>query len=226
MTADNNNIHNNITQTHSTELQFQPVAMSTVLSDAATTPPVTASAAVAPITTISDGSSVGHRSADAAKLVSNGKHVSLPQIDVRSTRRQEMMNRPSSRDLMAYQHRQQQGRSNSAVTVPPTGDRGNRAAGQRSPVSHGNNTAGAGSNGGNSGSGFKNKLRNSFRSTSKRIRQQQTAINALAKNSQMLGLHNLQESPRMGAAQRTPVSGRVRILMVFIIWSRSSYDKN
>lgn len=151
------------------------------------------------------------------KVTGNVRHVSVPQMDTHA-RRQEMMNRPSSKDLMAYQQRQQYGRSNSAATVPSVSERGHRTSGRRSPAVYGVG-GGSGGGGGNSGGGggFKSKLRNSFRSTAKRIRQQQTAIDALAKNSQMLGLHNLQESPRTAAATMQRTTSRVRQLTVSIM---------
>jgi len=130
--------------------------------------------------------------------VDNVRHVSVPQMDPRP-RRQEMMNRPSTKELMAYQQRQQQGRSNNASSSADRAGQ-HRTSGRRSPAVYG--SSGGGGGGGGSG-GFKSKLRNSFRSTAKRIRQQQTAIDALAKNSQALGLHNLQENPRTTAVQRT-----------------------
>lgn len=128
----------------------------------------------------------------------NVRHASVPQMDPRP-RRQEIMNRPSAKELMANQQRQQHSRSNSAA------DRvGHRTSGRLPSAVYGASGNGGGGNGGggNGGGGFKNKLRNSFRSTAKKVRQQQTAIDALAKNSQVLGLHNLQESPRT-MAQRT-----------------------
>lgn len=180
------------------------VTMSTVSSCAATT-----SAAVVPTV---DGDGVDSRPppdvvvAGGKVAVDHARHVSVPQMDPRP-RRQEMMNRPSTKELMTHQQRQQHGRPNSASTAADRA--GHRTSGRRSPAVYG---VGAG-NGGGSGSvsgggGFKNKLRNSFKSTAKRIRQQQTAIDALAKNSQVLGLHNLQESPRT-MAQRTNVNCRV-----------------
>lgn len=134
---------------------------------------------------------------------SNVRHVSVPQMDPRP-RRQEMMNRPSAKELVAYQQRPY-GRSNSGPTGPDRN--GHRTSGRQSPaIGYGG-----------SGNGFKSKLRNSFRSTAKRVvrqqqqqQQQQTAVDTLAKNGQQLGLHNVQDSPRMMAAQRTPL-GRVRI---------------
>lgn len=139
------------------------------------------------------------------------RHVSMPQLDLRP-RRQETVsgNRPSIKEQMAYQQRQQHGRSNSATVTVTAADRGvqrTNTAGRRLPVVHG---VGGGGGGSGVGAGFKSKLRNSFRSTAKRIRQQQSAIDALAKNSQMLGLHNLQDSPRTMQAQRT-FAARVRI---------------
>lgn len=131
---------------------------------------------------------------DGGTKVDSVRHVSVPQMDPRP-RRQEMMNRPSTKELMVYQ----QGRSNSASSSADRAGQ-HRTSGRRSPAVYG---------GGGNGGGFKSKLRNSFRSTAKRIRQQQTAIDALAKNSQTLGLHNLQENPRTTTAQRT--LSRVRI---------------
>lgn len=145
----------------------------------------------------------------ADNATGNGRHVSVPQMDSRP-RRQEMMNRPSNKDLMTYQQRQQHGRSNSV-----TADRAHRTSDRRSPAVYSGVGSGNGNGSGVGGSGsggFKSKLRNSFKSTAKRIRQQQSAIDALAKNSQMLGLHSLQENPRTIAAQRTV--GRVRNIMI------------
>lgn len=130
------------------------------------------------------------------------RHVSVPQLDTRQ-RRQEMMSRPSAKELISYQQqqRQQHGWSSNSGLTSAAADRGQS---RRSPVVHG-------VAGGNGAGGFKNKLRNSFRSAAKRVRQQQTAIDALAKNSQMLALHSLQHegSSSSTTAQRI---GRVSIL--------------
>lgn len=130
------------------------------------------------------------------------RHVSVPQLDTRQ-RRQEMMSRPSAKELISYQQqqRQQHGRSSNSGSTSTAVDRGQS---RRSPVVHGV----VGSNG---AGGFKNKLRNSFRSAAKRVRQQQTAIDALAKNSQMLALHSLQHE---GCSSPTTAQriGRVSIL--------------
>lgn len=149
--------------------------------------------------------STEHQRSDEAMAVVKGnsqsgqaRHVSVPQISARP-RRQEMINRPSTKELIAYQQRQQHDRSNSAATV----DRS-----KRSPVVYGGvGAAGVAATGGGGGGAFKSKLRNSFRSAAKRIRQQQSAIEALAKNSQALGLHNIRDSPRTASAQRTVVVG-------------------
>lgn len=169
----------------------------------------TAAADVATASAADASTATGHRppadvvaAGDGGTKVDNVRHVSVPQIDPRP-RRQEMMNRPSTKELMAYQQRQQQGRSNSASSSADRAGQ-HRTSDRRSPAIYG----------GVGGGGFKSKLRNSFRSTAKRIRQQQTTIDALAKNSQVLGLHNLQENPRTTAAQRT--LSRVRIYNTYM----------
>jgi len=125
----------------------------------------------------------------------NGRHASMPQIDSRPRRLQESTMTAAAKSVKEQtelKQRQQHGRSNSA-TVSTASERGvHRVFG-----------GGGGAGGGGVGAGFKSKLRNSFRSTAKRIRQQQSAIDALAQNSQMLGLHNLQDSPRTMQVQRT-----------------------
>lgn len=134
----------------------------------------------------------------------NARHASMPQIDSRPRRVQEStmtVATKSAKEQTALKQRQQHGRSNSA-TVSTASERGVHR------VFGGGSSASAG--GGGVGAGFKSKLRNSFRSTAKRIRQQQSAIDALAKNSQMLGLHNLQDSPRTTQVQRT--IGRVSVM--------------
>uniref|UniRef100_A0A2S2QU60 Uncharacterized protein n=1 Tax=Sipha flava TaxID=143950 RepID=A0A2S2QU60_9HEMI len=165
-----------------------------------------AAAAVAAVSDNGGDASVDRQPPDvvaAGSVTGNVRHVSVPQMDSRP-RRQEIMNRPSNKDLMSYQQRQQHGRSNSVTT-----DRGHRTSDRRSPAVYSGVGSGGGSGnssgvgGGGGGGGLKSKLRNSFRSTAKRIRQQQSTIDALAKNSQMLGLHSLQENPRTMAAQRT-----------------------
>lgn len=161
--------------------------MSAVTSSAAAVAPVVAA--------VAGTSAVEANGADRNGAASVVRHANVPpQSDARA-RRHDVTNRPqSAKDLHAYQKRQQQGRSNSASST--AGESGNRTSGRRSPVQvYG-------------GGGFKSKLRNSFKSTAKRIRQQQTAIDALTKSSQMVGLHSLQDSPRTMAAHRT--ASRVR----------------
>jgi len=129
----------------------------------------------------------------------------MPHIDSRPRRLQEttMTVPKSAKDQTAQQQRQQYGRSNSTIAA---------TAAERSVHRVGGGGGGGGGGAGGVGTGFKSKLRNSFRSTAKRIRQQQSAIDALAKNSQMLGLHNLQDSPRTMQAQRT--IGRVSAIKI------------
>ncbi|CAH1712391.1 unnamed protein product [Aphis gossypii] len=137
-----------------------------------------------------------NRRSPPEKVAGNVRHASMPHIDSRPRRLQEttMTVPKSGKEQTAQQQRQQYGRSNS-TTAATAAERSVHRVG-------GGGGAGAGAGGG-VGTGFKSKLRNSFRSTAKRIRQQQSAIDALAKNSQMLGLHNLQDSPRTMQAQRT-----------------------
>ncbi|XP_022175031.1 calcium release-activated calcium channel protein 1-like isoform X1 [Myzus persicae] len=140
-----------------------------------------------------------NRRSPPEKFTGNARHASMPQIDSRPRRLQETTMTAAARsakEQTALQQRQQHGRSNSA-TASTASDRGVHR------VFGGGSVGGAnGGGGGGVGAGFKSKLRNSFRSTAKRIRQQQSAIDALAKNSQMLGLHNLQDSPRTMQVQR------------------------
>lgn len=174
--------------------------MSAVTSSAATGVPVVAAAP--------ETSAVGANGVDRNDSGTNViRHVNVPPQPDARTRRYELTNRPqSAKDLHTYQQRQQQGRSNSASsTIGVSGEGGNRTSGRRSPVQYGGG-----------GGGFKSKLRNSFKSTAKRIRQQQTAIDALTKNSQMVGLHHLQDSPRTTAAHRT--AGRVRSYKDYIVY--------
>lgn len=192
-----------------TAVSSTAVTMSTVSSG-------TATISVADVS-IAGGDGVDNRqqpdvvAAGGKVAVDNIRHVSVPQMDPRP-HRQEIMNRPSAKELITNQQRQQYGKSNSATT---TADRaGYRTSGRRSPAVYGISGNAGGSGGVSGGSGFKNKLRNSFKSTAKRVRQQQTAIDALAKNSQVLGLHNLQESPRT-MAQRTI---NCRVNTIIIIW--------
>jgi len=142
-----------------------------------------------------------NRRSPPEKFVGNVRHASMPQIDPRPRRLQETaMNAAtkSAKEQTALHQRQQHGRSNS-TTASTAADKGvHRVFGG----SGGGGASGTGGSGGGVGAGFKSKLRNSFRTTAKRIRQQQSAIDALAKNSQMLGLHNLQDSPRTMQAQR------------------------
>jgi len=162
----------------------------TVTVTAANTVPATAMALVDP---------TNKRRSPPEKFVGNARHASMPQIDPQHRRLQETaMNSTtkSAKEQAALQQRQQHGRSNSAA-ASTAAERGvHRVFG-----GSGGGGAGGGSGGG-VGAGFKSKLRNSFRTTAKRIRQQQSAIDALAKNSQMLGLHNLQDSPRTMQVQR------------------------
>jgi len=162
----------------------------TVTVSAANTVPATATASVDP---------TNKRRSPPEKFVGNARHASMPQIDSQPRRLQETaMNSAtkSAKELTALQQRQQHGRSNSA-TASSAAERGvHRVFG-----GSGGGSA-VGGSGGGVGAGFKSKLRNSFRTTAKRIRQQQSAIDALAKNSQMLGLHNLQDSPRTMQVQR------------------------
>lgn len=139
-----------------------------------------------------------NRRSPPEKFVGNARHASMPQIDPRPRRLQETaMNAAtkSAKEQTALHQRQQHGRSNSTAASTAV-DRGVHR------VFGGSGGGGAGGGGGGVGAGFKSKLRNSFRTTAKRIRQQQSAIDALAKNSQMLGLHNLQDSPRTMQGQR------------------------
>jgi len=139
-----------------------------------------------------------NRRSSPEKVAGNVRHASMPHIDSSPRRLQETtMTVPKSGKEQTTQHqRQQYGRSNSTTAA---------TAAERSM----HRVGGGGGGGGGVGTGFKSKLRNSFRSTAKRIRQQQSAIDALAKNSQMLGLHNLQDNPRTMQAQRT--IGRVSV---------------
>jgi len=140
-----------------------------------------------------------NRRSSPEKFAGNARHSSMPQIDSRPRRLQETpmaAAAKSAKEQTALQQRQQHGRSNSA-TVSTASERGvHRVFGG------GSGGGASGGGGGGVGAGFKSKLRNSFRSTAKRIRQQQSAIDALAKNSQMLGLHNLQDSSRTMQVQR------------------------
>ncbi|XP_015378144.1 PREDICTED: uncharacterized protein LOC107172370, partial [Diuraphis noxia] len=142
-----------------------------------------------------------HRRSPPKIVTGNARHVSMPQIDSRPRHLQESTMTAaakSAKEQTALKQRQQHGRSNSA-TVLTAPERGvHRVFG-----GGGGSSAGGGGGGSSVGAGFKSKLRNSFRSTAKRIRQQQSAIDALAKNSQMLGLHNLQDSSRTMQVQRT-----------------------
>lgn len=140
-----------------------------------------------------------NRRSPPEKVAGNVRHASMPHIDSRPRRLQEttMTVPKSGKEQTAQQQRQQYGRSNSTTAA---------TAAERSVHRVG------GGGGGGVGTGFKSKLRNSFRSTAKRIRQQQSAIDALAKNSQMLGLHNLQDGSRTMQAQRN--IGRVSAIKI------------
>lgn len=146
------------------------------------------------------------------KVTGNVRHASMPHIDSRPRRLQEttMTVPKSGKDQTAHQQRLQYGRSNS-TTAAAAAERGVHRVG------------GSGGGGGGVGAGFKSKLRNSFRSTAKRIRQQQSAIDALAKNSQMLGLHNLQDSPRTMQTQRAV--GRVSAINTLCFGS-GNFDRS
>lgn len=190
------------------QLRLQPdmstpaVTTSAEITTAADTMPATTTVIAALVESAND------RRSPPKMFLGNARHASMPQIDSRPRRLQEntmTAAAKSAKEQTALNQRQQHGRSNSA-TVSTASERGvHRVFG-----GGGGASTGGGGGGGGVGAGFKSKLRNSFRSTAKRIRQQQSAIDALAKNSQMLGLHNLQDSPRTMQVQRT--TGRVSVM--------------
>lgn len=183
------------------KLQFLP-DMST---PAVTTPvEVTTTANTVPVVAVvaSLVDPANNRRSPPEKVAGNVRHASMPHIDSRPRRLQEttITVPKSGKEQTVQQQRQQYGRSNSTTAATAAERSVHRVGG------------GGGGGAGGVGTGFKSKLRNSFRSTAKRIRQQQSAIDALAKNSQMLGLHNLQDSPRTMQAQRT--IGRVSAIQI------------
>jgi len=190
-----------------TAVDIEPATMTvTPANTVPATSTVTAKASVDP---------TNKRRSPPEKFVGNARHASMPQIDSQPRRLQETaMNSAtkSAKEQTALQQRQQHGRSNSATTSTAAERGVHRVFG-------GSGGGGAGgSSGGGVGAGFKSKLSNSFRTTAKRIRQQQSAIDALAKNSQMLGLHNLQDSPRTMQVQRAfgRVSG-MRLTVILLV---------